>query len=310
MLVAVTGGSGFIGSHVVSRLCNVGIKVRGLRNHTDITPHKNLTCVDGNIEDNQVLEQLVDGVDAVVHCAGLVAACSADAFHNINVKATRSLAQLSMKAGVSRFLLISSLAARESHLSDYAASKYAAEQTLVDVNELAWDALRPPAIYGPGDLRMLSMFSLLKRRIALLVAERQALVSVLYVEDLADAVRCWLDSTLQPSGSIYEIDDGVAGGYTWKDLMNIAAVEMEIRPRFIKLPRWLSSCVGHGSQMLARFVGNTPFITPGKIREFCHPNWVCEDNKIFQNITAWKPRYTFNAGVKKTLKWYKSNNML
>ena len=106
------------------------------------------------------LRRLVDGADAVVHCAGVVRGADQADFERVNVdgvaRLVRSAAEQHPKP---RFLLVSSLAAREPGLSQYAASKRKGEAALASESDgMPWAVIRPPAVYGPGDREILAAF--------------------------------------------------------------------------------------------------------------------------------------------------------
>ncbi len=94
-----------------------------------------------------------------------------------------------------RFLLMSSLAAREPELSHYAASKRRGEDALAAASPtLRWTVLRPPAVYGPGERELRPLFRWIARGVAPLACRRAGRFSLLYVDDLATAVLRWLDA--------------------------------------------------------------------------------------------------------------------
>jgi nucleoside-diphosphate-sugar epimerase len=308
MRVAVTGASGFVGTHLLERLVAAGHDVCVLTHRTGLARRTGVTVVRGGLDDPAALAQLVAGADAVIHAAGAVAAADESTFYTVNTEGTRRLATAARDAGVSRVLLLSSLAARRPDLSTYAASKKAAEEALAQVDGLAWDALRPPAIYGPGDRQVLVFFRLLKLGIGLLPAGDAARVSVIHVADLADAVMAWLD-TETCGGDVYELADGYRNGYTWRTLIDAAARELTIEPRYMTPPRGLLHVLSHGLRAWARLTGAVPFLTPDKLRELRHTDWVCRDDR-FPRRTGWRPRIALGEGLRATLAWYQARGWL
>lgn len=308
MLVAVTGASGFVGTHLVNRLLDEGMAVRALSHRAPVSAQEGLEIVRGGLDDDAALAALVDGADAVIHCGGLVAAPSDSAFHEVNTEGTRRLAEAAAQAGVPRFLLISSMAARHPELSAYAASKRAAEVALARIEGLNWDALRPPAVYGPGDRQVLIFFRLLRRGIGLLPAGETARVSLIHVEDLVSAATTWLTAA-EPSGEIYELGDGKREGYAWRTIIDAAARELIVQPRYMTPPRAMLGAVSHLGRLWGRLSGRAPFLTPGKLREIRHPDWVCRDER-FRRLTGWRPRVALGEGLRKTVAWYRAHGWL
>src|SRR5437899_2411230 len=208
-LAAVTGASGFIGPHLLTALARHGWKVRLLIRRW--SPLPSLPGVDaeivfGDLADEKALQQLVAGVDAIVHAAGLIKARRAADFDTVNREGTARLAAL---APDTRFVLLSSLAAREPQLSAYAASKRAAEQ-VVARRSGPWIAVRAPAVYGPGDRETLAYFRTVARGMAPRPDVADARLSLIHAADLAEGLALTLDHPL--AASVYEIDDSREGG--------------------------------------------------------------------------------------------------
>ncbi|MEO6581494.1 MAG: NAD(P)H-binding protein, partial [Sphingomicrobium sp.] len=154
--LAITGGTGFVGSRLVEAATAAGHGVRALtRRPQDARPA--LQWVSGSLADPNALEELVDGADAVIHVAGVINARDAAGFEAGNVAGTLATLAAATADGVRRFVHVSSLAAREPRLSLYGASK-AKSETLVERSGLDWAIVRPPAVYGPGDKETLALF--------------------------------------------------------------------------------------------------------------------------------------------------------
>ena len=218
-LVALTGATGFIGRRLIPALQGGGFRVRALVRRDDprLAGCQVEQCL-GALEDPTSLAAFTAGADAVVHAAGLVLAAHPGQFHEVNVAGTRRLAETAAAAAVPRFLMISSLAAREPGLSPYAASKHAAEAALRELGSaLDLAIVRPPAVYGPGDRATLPLFRQLARGFLLAPAAERARFSLIYVDDLAFLICGLLRSDTLPQEPI-EPDDGQPGGYGWGDL--------------------------------------------------------------------------------------------
>jgi nucleoside-diphosphate-sugar epimerase len=197
--IAVTGGTGFIGGMLIHHLVNAGYHVRALTR--DRSAHKlpklaGLEAVSGSLQDSESLRHLLQDASAVVHCAGAVRGVTAADFNAVNVDGLSQLVRAALSlSSRPRFLSLSSLAARAPQLSHYASSKRQGEQALASMAaDMEWVALRPPAVYGPGDKEMLPLFQWMGRGIAPVLGAAHARVSLLYVEDLCAAVLRWLDA--------------------------------------------------------------------------------------------------------------------
>jgi len=304
--VALTGATGFIGSTLARRLDAAGWQLRVLvRPESRLTRLAGLSVdrVQGDLEDMESLLRLMHGVYAVVHCAGAVRGASRADFNRVNVDGvTRAVKAATAMVPVPRFLLISSLAAREPHLSPYAASKRLGEKALAKgAGRMFWTALRPSAVYGPGDRELLPLFRWMSRGIAPVLGSGHARISLLYVDDLAGAVLRWLDCENRAS-RIFELHDGYPNGYTWDDIVDIA---VRLRGRQVvrlKVPLPVLELLATLNLMAARMLGYAPMLTPGKVRELTHPDWGC-DNSAFFRETGWTPSVSLEQGLRATLKW-------
>ncbi|HHH35458.1 MAG TPA: NAD(P)-dependent oxidoreductase [Gammaproteobacteria bacterium] len=299
-LVAITGATGFIGGRLLGRLRAEGWQVRAL-SRTPRPSSTGLQWIRGCLEDVPSLVHLLEGVEAVVHCAGAVRGAGPSDFDPVNVQGVANLVEAALSRPVPpRLLALSSLAAREPRLSAYAASKRRGETVLETAGaRLSWTALRPPAVYGPGDRELLPLFRLMARGIAPLLGPREARFSLLYVDDLADALLCWLRLDACPRG-IFELHDGRRGGYSWDEVADIAARVRGAPVRRLPVPGWLLWCLGGLGLAWGRLSGRPPMLTPGKVRELRHGDWVCDDGP-WRAQTGWAPATDFSRGLRLTL---------
>lgn len=299
--LALTGATGFIGGRLVARLTTAGWSVRALmRTPAKRVQHQAVEWVSGSLEDSASLERLLDGVDAVVHCAGAVRGANRADFLSANADGVGRLASIAAALSPSPFfVLISSLAAREPALSDYAGSKREGELTLAGVaGAMPWVALRPPVVYGPGDREVAPLFSWMSRGIAPVAADGAGRFSLLYVDDLAEAVvRCLASPAA--AGRIFELHDGHCGGYQWHEFIAEVARHFRRRVRRLNISPNLLHAVSALNLTTARLLGYAPMLTPGKVREICHPNWVC-DNGAITASTGWVPHVDLAQGLART----------
>jgi nucleoside-diphosphate-sugar epimerase len=300
--VALTGATGFIGNVLLKHLVAQGYRVKALYRPSSGPPPNSLDSIAwqaGDLEDVDSLRSLVTNVDAVVHCAGAVRGITLDDFKRTNTEGVARLLKAATEQRVSHFLLMSSLAAREPTLSAYALSKKLGEDILRKYGDkISWSILRPPAVYGPGDREMQPLLKLIKRGFVPVVGGKKGRFSLLYVDDLAAAVSSLLRSNSAQQGQLFELHDGHPDGYTWQEIASIATYLNGKAPRCFSIPRILMQIVGLTNVSLARLVGYQPMLTPGKVRELFHPNWVCDNAEITSAIN-WQPQVMFQDGMKR-----------
>lgn len=252
--------------------------------------------IPGALDDAPALSRLVAGCAAVVHAAGAVRGNSQQDFDRVNVAGTQAvLAAVAAAAPTARLLLVSSLAAREPQLSWYARSKHAAEQLLPSRADLDWLILRPPVVYGPGDREMLPVFRAMARGIATVPGSIEARTSLIHVSDLVAAMHACLDSDRVRHLTL-SLDDGRPGGYSWADMAAAAEQVLSRRVRLWQVPRRLLDGLAAANSALARVSGRAPMLTPPKLRELRHPDWVV-DNREITAATGWQPRIGLVQGL-------------
>jgi nucleoside-diphosphate-sugar epimerase len=287
--VAVTGATGFIGDALLQSLIKEGWKVRALARRAR-ADDESTQWIEGDLHNLDALRKLVIGVSAVVHCAGQVRGSSLESFVRTNAEGTSNLMQASLEQNPPpRFLLISSLAARQPELSWYAMSKHRAERLINERSAgMACAIFRPTAVYGPGDKEMSPLFRITRRGVLPMVGQPDMRFGLLHVADLVAAITCWL-STAVPVQGTYELDDGRPGGY---DSQAVAAIAQEVWKRpvhCIFFPAPLISLIANVNLWSARLLSYSPMLTPGKVRELRHPDWVCDIDPLIRALPDWRP---------------------
>jgi nucleoside-diphosphate-sugar epimerase len=266
-------------------------------------PHKanplaelGVTLVEGDLNNPSALHQLVSDCAIVIHGAGAVRGSSLQAFEQVNVAGTAALlAAIKSQPKQPRLLLLSSLAAREPGLSWYAHSKRDGEKLLEPEAGLDWVILRPPAVYGPGDKEMLPIFQWMGRGIAFVPGSTEARTSLIHVNDLVDAIIACLnagDTTQQT----LTLCDGKADGYSWRELADIAGTVFGRRVRLWQVPPWLLNSVARLNITIAGVTGGAPMLTPPKLRELRHQDWVV-DNAAITAACGWTPSIALRDGL-------------
>jgi 2-alkyl-3-oxoalkanoate reductase len=310
MLVAVTGASGFVGPHLVAALARRGWKLRLLLRRWSPLPSLAGVAAEivwGDLDDAAALRRLVDGADAVVHAAGLIKAREASDFMAVNRDGTARLAEIAPQA---KFLLLSSLAAREPRLSPYGASKWAAEQALTSRSG-PWLAVRAPAVYGPGDRETLSYFRAAARGMAPEPMASRARLSLIHVADLAEALALALAAPLPAAtpSPVYEIDDGRAGGYDYGDMARAAGAALGRRLVRLPVPRPAMVAVAGLNALAQSLGGGTAILTRGKVAEIFHSDWVVRDRRL-ADATGFRARYDLRTGFDDAVRWYRARGWL
>ncbi len=298
-MLAVTGGTGFVGGMVLRLAAEVGHPVRALTRRLQ-PPRAGVEWIEGALDDARALARLVDGADAVIHIAGVTTAADRAGFEAGNVSGTAAMIDAARAAGVTRFVHVSSLAAREPALSIYGGSKAAGER-IVEASALDWAIVRPPAIYGPGEL--LDLFRMAARGFVLLPPGGRA--SIIGVEDLARLLLA-LAAPGAPAGVLYEVDDERADGWDHRDLAR--AIGEAVGRRILPLPaqRPLMTLASLGDRIVR---GKKALLTADRVGYLCHPDWTVDPARR-PPPDLWRPTQDTRAGLAETAAWYRAQGLL
>ena len=301
MKIAITGGTGFVGAHLVEAALAAGHKVAALARREQ-APRTGVTWVAGGLEDRDPLRRLATGADAIIHVAGLLNAPDQAAFDQANVTGTLAMLAAATAGGVQRFVHVSSLAARESGLSMYGGSKARAEQ-LVTTSGLDWAIVRPPAVYGPGDRETLELFKM--ARLGLMFMPPPGRFSLLHVDDLARLLLALADPDA-PAKILVEPGDGRPGGWTHREFAAALGQAVGKRPLVITAPEAALRLAARADRLVR---GDKAKLTLDRAAYFAHPDWVA-DLASAPPTDLWAAAIPTEAGLADTARWYKDQNWL
>lgn len=300
MKLAITGGTGFVGRHVISLALARKHEVRALA-RTPQPPLPGVEWVEGAIDPARNLDRLVEGAEAVIHIAGAINAPDRAAFAACNIDGTAAVLHAAEGAGVTRFIHVSSLAAREPALSDYGWSKAEAERK-VEASKLDWTIIRPPAVYGPGDREMLELFRMAAR--GFLVLPPEGRVSLIEVGDLGRLLlACARQTNLR---KVYEVDDGTVRGLSHRELARAFGEALDRRIRTARVPKPLLYGISFVDQLVR---GKKAKLTSDRVRYFCHPDWVSR-RSMAPPARVWKAKVPTVAGLRATAEAYRNAGWL
>ena len=301
MKLAVTGGTGFVGSHLLDQALAAGHEVRALTRRPQ-PQREGVRWIQGSLSDRDALRELVEGNDAIIHVAGVISARDASGFEAGNVEGTLALLAACTASGARRFVQVSSLAAREPQVSLYGASKARAE-ALVQGSGLDWAIVRPPAVYGPGDRETLELFRM--ARTGLMMLPPRGKLSLIHVADLVRLLLA-LAEPAAPSGIMVEPDDGRRGGWTHKQFAAALGRAVGRRTVALSVPGALLRLGARADRLLRR---DRAKLTADRAAYFCHPDWVASPGKS-PPPELWRARIDSDEGLTATARWYRDQGWL
>ena len=301
MKLAITGATGFVGQATLNAALGEGHGVRALTRQPQRSVDHH-SWVTGTLENLASLKELVEGVDAVIHIAGLTNTPDPGRFEAANVTGTANMIAAAKEAGVSRFVFVSSLSARKPELSAYGASKAKAEE-LVTASGLDWTIVRPPAVYGPRDVDMFDLFR--SAKLGIVPLPPRGATSIIHVEDLARLLVALAEASRLKT--TYEPDDGREGGWSHKELAQaIGRAVGKSRVFAPNLPAGVLNIAASADKLLR---GDGAKLTADRVGYMCHPNWVARSDRAVPE-KIWQPSIGGEEGLKATAEWYKAEDWL
>ena len=314
-MILVTGGSGFIGGHLVEALCSRGERVRCLVRRP-MTMRAEVAL--GDLLSGAGVEEALEGVDLVMHLAGVTKALRVEDYYAGNVRATEKLALAVARRGI-RMVHVSSLAAvgpslngtpvREDDearpVTHYGKSKLEGERM---VRRLAPEAVvvRPPVVYGPRDADVFQILKPLSRGIAVQLGAGERWFSAIYVGDLVEGLIAASTSTLA-GGRTYFLANSTP--VSWGELRDSAARIMGRGARVLRVPAVAAYAAGFGAEVWARLTGKPGIISREKVAEALCPYWTC-DTRLAASELGFGAPTSLDAGLALTLAWYREAGWL
>ncbi|PCG15049.1 MULTISPECIES: NAD-dependent epimerase/dehydratase family protein [Sphingomonas] len=300
MILAITGGTGFVGARTIDQALSAGHTVRALARREQ-PPRDGVTWIVGTLADRDALSALVSTADAVIHIAGAVNAPSRAAFAAANIDGTRALVEAARVWAVARFVHVSSLAAREPGLSNYGWSKAGAED-VVTASDLDWTIVRPPGVYGPGDMDQRDLFRAAKRGLVP-TPPAAGRLSILHVDDLA---RLLLALAAAPGDhAIYEPEDP-SGAMSYADFAHAIAAGVGARARALPLPAALLRAAARADRLVRRGAAR---LTADRVAYMLHPDWTAAPARR-PPPALWTAQIPTAQGMADTALWYRAHGLL
>lgn len=324
MIAFVTGGTGFIGSHLVEALINSDeySEVRCLvRKNEKWLSGLNYSKIAGDLNDLKALSKGLEGADVLFHIAGVVKAPKMKTFTQANVDATENLVRLAIRNNVKNLVILSSLAAagpsngspksesdKMSPVSMYGRSKKEMEERLHRINseECSIKILRPPAVFGPREDQIFSFFKSCSLGICPIVGNGiKPKVSMVYVLDLVDGI---LKASAYTKNGVHTYFISGEEIYTWNQIKAVTDTVLGKKTIPVKINASMVKKAASVIESVASVFGKYPVINREKAGELIL-EWTCSSEKA-ENELGYKAKYSLEEAIAKTIHWYKIHNWL
>jgi dihydroflavonol-4-reductase len=319
--VLVTGATGFTGSYLVRKLVETGAKVTAIaRLSSDIQALQDLDIewVRGDVFDEETVTKAVDHVSYIFHVAAAYreAKISDETYYKVHVKATQLLAKAALKQShFERFVHTSTVGVHghiehppadenySFHPGDiYQKTKAEAElwiRNFADKEQLPLVVVRPAAIYGPRDARLLKVFKMASKKYFPLLGNGHNLYHLIYVEDL---VRFFIHAATHPQACGEVFICGNTEPISLQEMARIIANVYKVKNRFIRLPAAPFFLAGYVCEILCRPLRIEPPIYRRRVAFFTKDR--AFDTQKMQTVLGFSPKFNNKEGLEKTARWY------
>ncbi len=324
MKVLVTGGTGFLGSHLVDKLlegadAEIYALARNPAKAQRLSSAGRVHVLKGDLID---VPALPADLDLVCHLAGVTKTFKSSEYYTVNRTGTANLFRaLAGLAGVPKIIHISSLAAggpsvdgrprREDDppqpLSPYGRSKLAGEEEALKYRDrFPLVILRAASIYGPGDEDFLDYFRWVRIGLIPVFGRRTKSLSLCYIKDMVTAI-CRAAQAGTPSGEIFNI--AAPQPATWEEIGAAAARILGRKAVRIHIPNWIAFLACAGSEGIARLRKKATALNLSKYEDMKPDAWVADVRKASE-ILGFQTQWPLADGLRETLDWYVRNGVL
>ena len=326
-IVLVTGGTGFTGTYMLKKLCSLGYTVRAIKRPTsDISELTNMPIewFEGNVYDQELLSKAMQGVNQVYHLAAAYRTTNLPdrELIDVHLTSTQLLCELALQQpNFERLVLVSTIGVL-GHVEKppinesapynpgdlYQSTKADAEKWLIEFsknNDLPFSIVRPAAIYGPGDRRLLKFFKMAKLPLIPLIGFSRGLYHMIHVEDLVEFI--WFTTTTDETlSNIYICGNPKAN--TLKQMLTTIAGHYGKKARFIHIPATPLFILARTVEVIAKKIDVEPIIYPRRVAFFTKDRSF--DTSKMNALSDFSYKYSEETGLKELAEWYQKKNWL
>lgn len=323
MKAFITGGTGFIGSHLADTLISNGAEeVRCMiRSDAKWLTGKKITPIKGDLHDIPALREGLKDVDVLFHLAALVKAPKQDLLNKTNVEATENLIRTAQREGVKKMVILSSLAATGPSfgrpvteadplmpVSMYGTSKKLMEEMIhsLAIDKDSITILRPPAVFGPREEQIYSFFKICAKGFCPIIGDGESTrISMVHVSDVIQGLMLASKNTHKGVQTYFVSSEEL---YTWNEIKDATERALERRLTALYIRPGIVKGIGSFLEAAGSLIGQYPVMNKDKAREMTH-EWICSVDAIKKDL-GYSQSMTLQEGITDTIKWYKKHNWI
>jgi nucleoside-diphosphate-sugar epimerase len=321
-MIFVTGGTGFLGRHLIPKLCRAGHSIRVLTRHPEanlwLRRYQSVEVICGDLLDPQTFSGSLWGCQSVIHAGGMFRFWGDDqAFLDTNMRGTEYLLAAAAGTGVERFIHISTAAVvgnpdpsrivDETHppkpADAYQRSKLEGEQIAFRYyreHDLPVTVLRPGAYYGPlGHYAFNRLFFKDPMRgIIMQVNGGRYIIFPVYITDVVQGIMQALER-----GRVGEIYNICGDWISHREAFDIVCQEANLHWPRLPIPGWLGITTARVLTAISNVTGTEPF-WPINLRSYVYNNWRVSSEKARRELNFMPT--DFREGARRTIAWYRA----
>ncbi|MFH1194461.1 MAG: NAD-dependent epimerase/dehydratase family protein [bacterium] len=325
-IAVVTGGSGFIGSHLVDHLLSQGYSVKCIirkSSNTRWLKGKDLELIDCGLFDKEKLKVVLKDADYLFHIAGVVKSKDEKEYFDGNVETTRTLLNVLVEVnpGIKRIVISSSLTASgpsldgkpsteetpEHPITTYGRSKLEQERVALSYKDkLPISIVRLHAVYGERDTEIYQFFKTYKMGLMALIGFNDKHLNLVHVDDAVSGI--YLASTSEKAiGQIYFIASEEI--YDWPLVGEIIGKAFGKKAFTLRIPHFIVYTVAAVAQFFAKFSSQAATFNIEKARDFVQKEWTCDVSKAKRDL-GFRQNVALDKGIERAIAWYREMKWL
>jgi nucleoside-diphosphate-sugar epimerase len=325
-IALVTGGTGFVGSHLVDLLLSKNYDVWCIvRKSSNLRwlKGKNVKLIDCGLNDKNALLKSINNVDYIYHVAGVVKSKTKEGYYLGNVETTKNLLEtvIENKINVKRFVVVGSLTATGPSLNGipvneesppnpittYGRSKLEEEKLALSFKDkIPITICRAPAVYGERDTEIFIYFKTFSKGLTTLIGFNEKKLSLIHVSDLVEGIYQASISD-KAAGEIYFISSEEF--YNWEQINKLTAEIIGKKPIVVRIPHFMVYTISAFAQFLSLFSSNAATLNIEKAKDLTQRYWICDCSKAKEHF-GYNQKISIVEGIRRTVSWYRETGWI